>query len=367
MIELNIILIAVFTASAAALSGVFLVLRKMSLMSDAISHAVLPGIVVAFLITRDLQSPFLIVGAAATGLVMVFIIELINKTKLVKEDAAIGLVFPALFSIGVILISQNLSDVHLCEETVLTGDIVLSSINSIQLFGVDIGPKSMYVMAGLLLINIVFISLFFKELKLSTFDPLLASSLGFNISLINYSFMAIVSVTAVGAFDSVGSILVIALMIAPAVSACLLTDKLKMMLLLSVLFGIVSAIFGFYISVLLNSSPSGSMAMTAGFLFLLVYLFAPVKGIVAVARRKKRHNRVFSQKILALHIAHHSNTCEEEQECCEETIYNHIFWDKRLVKQIVEGAKNDKLVVSDNGILKLTPKGQEFIALDIIL
>lgn len=361
MIELFIILIAVFTAAAAALPGVFLVLRKMSLMSDAISHAVLPGIVVAFIITRDLQSPFLIVGAAATGLIMVFIIELINKTKLVKEDAAIGLVFPALFSIGVILISQNLSDVHICEETVLVGDIVLSSINTISIAGVDIGPKSLYLMAGLFLINIVFIIIFFKELKISTFDPLLSESQGFSPSLINYSFMAIVSLTAVGAFDSVGSILVIALMIAPAVSAYLLTFDLKKMLALSVVIGIASALAGFYLSVLLNSSPSGSMAVSAGVIFLFVYVFAPDKGLLAIAARKKRQSRVFSQKILALHIAHHSNTLEESQECSEDNLHNHIFWDKRLVKNIVEYSKTDEYVVSDNGILRLTDKGREFI------
>ncbi len=361
MIELFIILIAVFTAASCALPGVFLVLRKMSLMSDAISHAVLPGIVIAFILTRDLQSPLLILGAAATGLLMVFIIELVNKTKLVKEDAAIGLVFPALFSIGVIIISQSLSDVHLCESTVLVGDIALSSLNTVTVGGTDLGPKALYVMAVLFLINILFISLLYKELKLSTFDPSLAASSGFSPALINYLFMGIVSVTAVGAFDAAGSILVIALMIAPASAAYLLTDKLKNMLYYSVIFGIISAIAGFYLSNLVNSSPSGSMAMTAGLIFLAVYVFAPEKGIIAIARRKNRQRKDFSRKILALHLAHHSRTAEEERECREDNLHNHIFWDKKFVKNIVESSKQEGYIVTENGIVKLTEKGKGLI------
>lgn len=360
MIELHIILIAALTAAACAIPGVFLIHRKMALMSDAISHSVLPGIVIALLLTHDLNSPFLLIGAAAMGLLMVALIELINKTRLVKEDASIGLVFPALFSIGVILISQDLSHVHFHESTVLVGDIALSVLNRFTIGGTDIGPKALYEMLGLLLINILFIVTFFKELKISTFDTGLAASFGFNPVLIHYLFMALVSVTTVGAFDVAGSILVIALMIAPASTAYLLTDNLVKMLFISAVIGILSAVSGFYIAQWLNASPAGSMAMMTGFWFLLAYLFAPQRGVIRRVQQRKRQKTEFAKKILLVHISHHSGTPDEQHECRLSNLSQHIYWSKTYIDDIVKRSINQQLIVNNNGILQLTDKGRYF-------
>jgi len=218
-IQLEIQAIAVVVAVACALPGVFLVLRRMVLMSDAISHAILLGIVVAYFITRDMSSPFLVFAAAATGLLTVVLVELINRTRLVREDAAIGLVFPLLFSLGVILISRYAGNVHLDTDAVLLGELAFSPFDRLVWFGYDFGPKALGVMTGILALNILFITIFYKELKLTAFDAGLAAALGFSPALINYALMSLVSLTAVGAFDAVGSILVVALMVAPPAAA----------------------------------------------------------------------------------------------------------------------------------------------------
>ena len=212
--QIEIQIIAAVVAVACALPGVFLVLRRMALMSDAISHAILLGIVLAFFVTEDLASPLLIVAAAITGVITVALVELLHGTGLVREDAAIGIVFPALFSGGVILISRYAGSVHLDTDAVLLGELAFAPFERLSVLGYSL-PKSLWVMGGILLINLIFITLFYKELKLATFDAGLAAALGFSPVLVHYGLMTLVSVTAVGAFDAVGSILVVALMIAP--------------------------------------------------------------------------------------------------------------------------------------------------------
>ena len=208
--QLEIQLIAAIVAVACAIPGVFLVLRKMALISDAISHSILPGIVVGFLITHDLNSPWLILLATITGIITVVLVEAIQKTGLVKEDTAIGLVFPALFSIGVILIAKNANDVHLDVDAVLLGELAFAPFDRLLVGGVDIGPKSLWVMGSILLLTIGLLVAFFKELKVSTFDAGLSSALGFSPVIMHYGLMSISSITVVGAFDAVGAVLVVA-------------------------------------------------------------------------------------------------------------------------------------------------------------
>ena len=213
--SVEIQLIAVVVAAACALPGVFLVLRRMAMMADAISHTVLLGIVLAFFVVADLQSPWLMLGAAAVGVLTVSLVELLNRTRLVKQDAAIGLVFPALFSLAVILISRFARGVHLDVDAVLLGELAFAPFDRIEILGLDL-PHALVTMGVILVLNAGLIALFYKELKLSTFDAGLAATLGFAPGLLHYGLMALVSVTAVGAFDAVGAMLVVALMVTPA-------------------------------------------------------------------------------------------------------------------------------------------------------
>jgi len=275
--SLEIQLIAVLVAVACALPGVFLILRGMAMMSDAISHAILPGIVIAFLITGNLSSGWLILGAGLSGVLTVALVEVLRTTGLLKEDAAIGIVFPALFSLGVVLIAVFADDVHLDTDAVLLGELAFAPFDRHVILGREV-PRAAVVMAIILVINAAFITLFYKELKMSTFDAALASSFGFAPSVLHYGLMALVSTTAVGAFDAVGSILVVALMVAPPAAAYLLTRRLSSMLVWSALIGCLVAVGGYWMARLLDASIAGSMATMAGILFVIVLAFAPSRS-----------------------------------------------------------------------------------------
>lgn len=363
--QLEIQLIASLVAIACAIPGTFLVLRKMAMISDAISHAILPGLVVGFFITQDLNSPLLILLAALTGLITVILVEQIQKTGLVKEDTAIGLVFPALFSIGVILIAKNANDVHLDVDAVLLGELAFAPFDRLVISGTDVGPKSLWVIGTILTITVGLLIAFFKELKVSTFDAGLSASLGFSPVVIHYGLMSVASVTTVGAFDAVGAILVVALMIAPAATAYLLTTNLMKMLLLSVAFGVFSAIAGYWMAHVLDASIAGSITTMLGLLFLIVYLFAPSKGIIAVLYKEKQQRTEVSLITFLLHLKNHS----EKKERHVYHLREHINWQRVRAKTVLELALKNNMIVIDNNIVSLTEKGDAFTtqAIDYII
>ncbi len=360
-VQFEIQLIAALVAISCAIPGVFLVLRKMAMISDAISHAILPGIVDGFLLTKSINSPLLILLAAITGVLTVVIVELIGKTNLVKEDAAIGLVFPMLFSIGVILISRNVGNIHIDTDTVLLGELAFAPFDRVMVAGIDLGPKGAWVMGAILLLNIAFVSVFFKELKLTTFDAGLAASLGFYPAVLHYSMMGIVSITTVGAFDSVGAILVVALMITPAATAYLVTDDLKLMLVFAAAIGVLSAITGYWMANIMDVSIAGSMASMCGLIFLLVYLFAPVRGLLSVYKRRKRQKSEFAQMTLVMHIYNHSGENNDIEERRTSHLKKHFQWDELFIRSVVRQALSVGLLTENQKVLSLTEKGIQFI------
>lgn len=363
--QLEIQLIASLVAIACAIPGTFLVLRKMAMISDAISHSILPGIVVGFFITQDLNSPWVILLAALTGVLTVVLVEKIQQTKLVKEDTAIGLVFPALFSIGVIMIAKYANDVHLDIDAVLLGELAFSPFDRLYYDGIDLGPKSMWVIGIILLVTLTLLFTFYKELKISTFDAGLATSLGFSPAIIHYGLMSVASVTTVGAFDAVGAILVVALMIAPAASAYLLTSNLTKMILLACFFGVFSAISGYWAANYLDASIAGSIATMLGIVFLAVYLFAPSKGLIAVLYREKQQRIEVSLITFILHLKNH----KEKEERHVNHLTDHINWQKVRSKTVLNlGLKNNLFTIDDH-IVSLTEKGNEFTtkAIDYII
>lgn len=355
--QLEIQIIASIVAVACALPGVFLVLRRMAMMSDAISHSILLGIVLAFFITKDLNSPFLIVAAALTGVVTVSLVELVHRTRLVKADAAIGLIFPVLFSLGVILLTRHAGNVHLDTDAVLLGELAFAPFDRFEINGVDLGPKALYVMSVIMLLNIAFIALFYKELKLATFDSALAAAIGFSPGLIHYGLMSVVSVTAVGAFDAVGAILVVSLMVGPPVSAYLLTDNLAKMIFLSVLTGILSAISGYWLAHLFDVSIAGSMATMVGIIFGLVFAMAPDRGLIAIARRRARQKNEFALSMLLVHLLNHQKSPEESRECRVAHLPQHLHWNKEFLEKIIYLGEKEKSLTRKDEILNLTTAG----------
>lgn len=269
--NLTIQLIAILISISCSLLGVFLVLKSMSMLTDTISHTVLLGIVLSFFVVHDLSSPFLIVGATLVGLFTVYLVELLKNTNLIKEDASIAVVLSILFSIAVILISKYTANIHLDIDAVLLGELAFAPFYKIEIFGMNI-VKGILTSGIILILNIIFISTFFKELKISTFDKTLASVLGLFPTLVHYLLMTLVSVTAVVSFDAVGATLMISFMIGPAATAYLVAKNLKAMIFYSILVGCLSSIIGFHIARFLDVSISGSIAVVIGLIFFITLI-----------------------------------------------------------------------------------------------
>ncbi|MBU1676357.1 metal ABC transporter permease [bacterium] len=357
---MEILAIAVVTAAGCSLVGVFLMLRRLAMLSDAISHAILPGIVVAFFVTKDLASPWLVIAAALTGLLTVVLVEMLTKSRRLKEDAAMGLVFPALFSVGIVLITRYAGNVHLDVDAVLLGELAFAPFDRFVVGGADLGPRHLWVMGGVTLLNLLAVAGFFKELKLATFDAGLAASLGLAPAAIHYGLMALVSVTAVGAFDAVGLVLVVALMIGPAAAAYLLTDRLGLLLALAALLGAVAAGLGFGLAVWIDASIAGCMAVGVGFVFLVVFLAAPGRGLVSALSRRRRQRWEFAHVMLAIHLLQHEGGDDEDEESRVEHLHGkHVGWTPAFTTRVVDGARRRGLVESSAGRVQLTASGRE--------
>jgi manganese/zinc/iron transport system permease protein len=280
----TIVLIGALVGIAASLLGAFLVLRRESMLSDAISHSVLIGIVLAYLLTGTLDSPLHVVGAALAGLVTVWLTDLLTRSRRVKSDAAIGLVFPALFALAVLLINVYARDVHLDADAVLLGEIGFAWLDVVSVGPLQVA-RSLVTMLVITLVNVAFVAFLYKELKLATFDSMLATALGYRPALVGYGLLALVSVTAVGAFDAVGAILFVAFVIVPPTAAYLVTDRLWRMLALGCVVAIGSSIGGYALARAYDVSIGGAMASLTG-AFLLLALIVGKHGLVARALRR---------------------------------------------------------------------------------
>jgi manganese/zinc/iron transport system permease protein len=287
-----IILAGVLCAAAAALVGSFLVLRKMSMMGDAISHAVLPGLAVAFFLTDSRASLPMFVGAAIVGVLTALFTEWVRGFGKVDEGASMGVVFTALFALGLLMVVQAADHVDLDPGCVLYGAIELTPLDTVPFLGRDV-PRVVLTLGGVFLLNLLCVLLFYKELKVSSFDPALATTLGINAKLMHYLLMTLVAVTAVAAFESVGNILVVAMLIVPAAAAYLLTDRLSVLIVLAVLFGAAAAVFGHVSAVVVpaalgyaSTNTAGMMALAAGLIFATAMIVAPRQGVIAKLRHR---------------------------------------------------------------------------------
>lgn len=440
-------------AVATALPGVILLLRKSALTADAISHSVLFGIVVAFLVMLalgadpDLSSPWLIVGAAAAGVITVVLTEAIQRSGLVKADAALGLVFPFLFAAAVIMVTRYIPNVHLDADAVMVGEIgaawantnsycldhcdeviitpehpkaevgrrclnctpggitprdpraqfealcancgTYSAAEAWRLRLIDAPPALIFfpraiITVGLAaLINVLFVILLYKELKLSTFDPALARSFGFRPGLISLALMALVSLTAVAAFDAVGAVLVVAFFIIPAGTAYLLTDRLWRMYLIAAVVGIVAVIggydlargylMGFEINRLLemldkliglggytewNVSISASMVVFMFLIFLLVWVASPRYGLISLMIRRRWQQLNFGTQLMLGHVYNHRESPNAPVECAPETLHEHLNWSQRKTSRLMALARTQNWLRIEDGLITLTDQGE---------
>lgn len=453
-------IIGCLIAISGALLGTFLLLRGMSLTTDAISHTILLGIVVAFLVMvnilrmqPDLSSPWLLIGAAGAGVVTVILTELIQRSGLVRQDAALGLAFPLLFALSIILISRYATDTHLdvhavtvgeigvawantnshcienCETVTITPDDPAAKITrqctncrALSISPRDEGaefievcancgtyspgeawqaglleeepvlvfwPKAITVMAIMTLLTVGFILLYYKELKITTFDAPLAQALGFRPGALNYALMVLVSLVAVGAFDAVGSILVIAFFIIPPATAYLLTDRLSVMLLISPIIGGAGAFFGYdlargnFLGVLQigdglalfnrifgsnlleewNSSISASMVLMIFFFFLVAWVLSPKYGLISTFIRRANQRRHFDDQVVLGHVYNHQHTQMATQELAANSLYEHFRWSPAKMGRVLGRLRAAKLVNITDNIIVLTARGEEQVNL----
>ncbi len=265
-----VILTAVLTATSCGLIGSFLVLRQNAMLGDAISHAVLPGLVLAFLITASRAVLPMLIGAAVMGILTAWLTELLSTTRRVYGDAALGIVFTLLFSVGVILVALYADSIDLDQECVLYGEIAYAPWDTFAIGGTDMGPRAVWMLSGVLLANLIFILLFYRQLKVTSFDPQFAVAIGISPRVWHYLLMTMVAITVVAAFELVGAILVVAMLIIPGATAALVSHRLPLVLIASVGFGIMAATLGFYGAALTDSSIAGFMAFAAGLIFVIV-------------------------------------------------------------------------------------------------
>lgn len=274
-----IMLTGALVAGSAGMVGCFLILRRMAMLGDAISHAVLPGIALAYLLSGSKATLFMVLGAGALGLVTSFVAQTLQRAG-VQEDAGIGVTFTTLFALGVIMVSLMPHNVHLDLDHVLYGEIAYVPWDLLMVGEIPLGPAPVWSMGAIFLTNVAVIWLLYKEFKICSFDPAMATAVGINVILIHYLLMGLVSITTVAAFESVGAVLVVAMLIVPGATAYLLTERLSTMLVLSVGVGALSSVLGYFLARALDSSIAGAMTTVTGCLFLLAFLFAPKNGLV---------------------------------------------------------------------------------------
>lgn len=448
------IIIGTFVAGSASLLGVWLVVRKMSLTAGAISRTVLLGIVGMFILLTDvlnqpgdLESPLLIVGAALAGLATVYLTELIFSSGLVKEDAALGLVYPLLFAVSLIAISEFVDDVHLDQDSVMLGEIgiawldfnehclencdtlIITEDSPAARFGrecincepsgefrpqdegalfqpiclncgelpasiaynrgyTDLQPELIFfpkaiTTTGLtVLINLLFVGLFFKYLKIATFDSALASALGLRPGLWMYGLMLLVSVTTVTAFSAVGAILIVAFFIVPPATAYLLTDRAAYMVFLSGLFGALSVITGYQLSqgrflgifkiesllVFLdnnlldlqgytawNTNVAGSIVTMTGFFFLLTWIISPRYGVLSTMIRRRQQSQQFAEQMLLIFLN------KQEKQVNPADLADLLQWTGAKTQRILKRAISHQVIRQNGNTLELTENGREQI------
>ncbi len=351
-----IILIGSLVAVSCSLVGTFLVLRRMAMLGDAISHSVLPGIAVAFLLTGSRNSWIMLVGAAVVGVLTAFSVQILSSKARVRNDAAIGVTFTALFALGVILISRYASKVDLDTDCVLYGVLELTPLNTLIINGRDWGPMAFWQMLVVFVLTLAFVVLFYKELKLTSFDPPLATALGINALVMHYGLMAMVSVVTVGSFEPVGAILVVAMIVVPPATAYLWTYDLKKMLWISALIGVFSATAGYFLGLYWDASVAGTMTIVAGTLFVGAFFFSPTSGLLT----KKLAQRRLGEEIVredALQVLWRARE-RQEPALTVAAIAGAARHELQLVQKMLGNLSSGGLVQESNARFSLTPQGE---------
>ncbi|NBV40611.1 metal ABC transporter permease [bacterium] len=269
----ELLLIACLTAVTCSLPGIFLLLQGTALISDAISHAILLGMVIAFLLVQSIDSGWLFFGALCAGIASVVLSQFLHEEHSIKKDAAIGLIFPLFFSIAILLINFYAYSIHLDTDAVLLGDLIFTPFQRVYIAGIDYGPQLLWWMLGLLTINSLWIFLFYKEILLYSFDPEFASTLRYAPKVFHYMFMILTTATIIKAFDTAGAIVVIGFIIIPPACAFLLSKHISYMIIHTIGISCISTLLGYILAHHTQASIPGAIAIMQGILFFCILLW----------------------------------------------------------------------------------------------
>lgn len=298
------ILVGMCANACCAILGCFLVLRRMSMLGDALSHAVLPGLALAFIVTSSTASVPMFIGAAIFAMLTAGLSRLLHAMGHTTEESGLGIVFTAFFALGILLIQLFAENVHLDRDAVLEGAIEYVTIDTITWMGLD-WPASLPTTALVLAGVIVWLLLFWKEVKAATFDPTYASAIGLHGQTMLGVLVILVAVCVVAAFKIVGSVLVVAMLVVPAASAQLISHKLRNMLFVSVAFALVSTALGYWAARSLNTSAAGMMAVMSGLGYLLALLFSPTQGLIFTRLQQRNlQEQIHTEDILGTLYRH---------------------------------------------------------------
>ena len=336
---------------ALGLIGCFLVVRGMSLLGDALSHSVLPGIVIGFLIGGSLHSPWILVGATAVGVAAAVLVQTVQHHSRVKEDASLGIVFTSLFALGVVMINLYAGQADLDPGCVLYGNI--------ENFILD--RQGIWPMAVILAGIVAALLVFYRHLLVSTFDPALAVSLGIPAVAVHYALMAALSLTVVAGFEAVGAILAVALLVLPGATARLWTDRMPTMLAFAAGHGIVSTVFGYWLSHpdVLNTSASGSICVAGFGLFVVSWLVAPRHGLVPQASARRRLQRMMAAENLLKAVEDLSNLTAGRDVSRAALAGDLRVGNRPLARSLARALRKGWLRRGAEGAVALTVSGRE--------
>jgi len=334
---------SIMVGISCGLIGTYIMLRRLSLIGDALAHSVLPGVVIGFMISG--KNPLgLFLGALVAGILTSILISYVERNSKIKEDTSIGIIFTGAFALGILLVSQ-LKQVHIDLSSYLFGDVLGVSDSDLIMSSV---------ITVFILISVI---LFYKQLLVTSFDPVMAYVIGISTSLVHYFLMTLLSMSIIAGLQSVGVILIIAMLITPPATAFLLTDKLKPLLILSVLIGVFSSVIGLYLSYHFNFASGASIVLTAVVIFSLTFLFSPKEGVVQKYFRRKRNSGINLTEDILKYLFN------AEEKHIEEDLFSKLSLELGLSQnKIISALKRTErngLISGDKNNYKLTEKGRE--------
>ncbi len=322
--------------------GCFIVLRNMALIGDALSHAVLPGVFFAFLISGYSVIGFFI-GSVTAGLLSAVAITWIQQNVHTKNDAAIGIVFTAMFAIGVMGISwiSKSEGVHLDIKDFLVGNVL------------GVSDEDMYLTTGLTIYVIINVIIFYRQLFVSTFQPTIAETMGISVNLMHYFLMLLLSFVVVAALQTVGVILVVAMLVTPAATALLLTHRLERVVILAALIGLTSTVLGLFLSIIYITTPGPAMVLVAASLFLLAAFLSPKKGLVFRFFQKRR----LKTKIHLEDVLKESFKLEQKGQLTLDSLSGKLGFGSRELNRLISTLRAKNQIAKHT--IALTDSGRE--------